>query len=62
MNLPQEFIQYTANLFGSQRWERFEQSFVQETAVSVRFNPWKAKGEAIFPQAEPVPWCEGPFG
>ena len=61
MNLPQEFIQYTANLFGSQRWERFEQSFVQEAAVSVRFNPWKAKGEAIFPQAEPVPWCEGAF-
>lgn len=61
MNLPQEFIQYTANLFGSQRWERFEQSFVQETAVSVRFNPWKAKGEVLFPQAEPVPWCEGAF-
>ena len=61
MNLPQEFIQYTANLFGSQRWERFEQSFVQEAAVSVRFNPWKAKGEALFPQAEPVPWCEGAF-
>ena len=61
MNLPQEFIQYTANLFGSQRWERFEQSFVQEAAVSVRFNPWKAKGESIFPQAEPVPWCEGAF-
>lgn len=61
MNLPQEFIQYTANLFGSQRWERFEQSFVQETAVSVRFNPWKAKGEALFPLAEPVPWCEGAF-
>ena len=61
MNLPQEFIQYTANLFGSQRWERFEQSFVQEAAVSVRFNPWKAKGETLFPQAEPVPWCEGAF-
>lgn len=61
MNLPQEFIQYTTNLFGSQRWERFEQSFVQEAAVSVRFNPWKAKGEVLFPQAEPVPWCEGAF-
>ncbi len=61
MNLPQEFIQYTANLFGSQRWERFEQSFVQEAAVSVRLNPWKAKGEVLFPQAEPVPWCEGAF-
>lgn len=61
MNLPQEFIQYTANLFGSQRWERFEQSFVQEASVSVRFNPWKSKGEALFPQAESVPWCEGSF-
>lgn len=61
MNLPQEFIQYTANLFGSRRWERFEQSFVQEAAVSVRINPWKAKGEALFPQADLVPWCEGAF-
>lgn len=61
MNLPQEFIQYIANLFGSRRWERFEQSFVQEAAVSVRINPWKAKGEVLFPQAEPVPWCEGAF-
>lgn len=61
MNLPQEFIQYTTNLFGSRRWKRFEQSFVQEAAVSVRINPWKAKGEVLFPQAEPVPWCEGAF-
>lgn len=62
MNLPQEFIQYTANLFGSQRWERFEQSFVQEAAVSVRFNPWKAKGEAIFHRLSRCRGARGPFG
>lgn len=60
MNLPQEFIEYTSNLFGAVRWERFVQSFLHETPVSVRMNPWKA-AENLFPQAEPVPWCNHGF-
>ena len=60
MNLPQEFTQYTASLFGPQRWERFVQAFEQEAAVSVRLNPWKALKNP-FSQAEPVPWCQGGF-
>lgn len=56
MNLPQEFIEYTSQLFGDVRWERFAQSFLHETPVSVRINPWKAT-ENPFPNADPVPWC-----
>lgn len=60
MSLPQEFIEYTSKLFGAVRWERFVQSFLHETPVSVRMNPWKA-AENLFPQAEPVPWCNHGF-
>lgn len=60
MNLPQEFTEYTADLFGPQRWDAFVQSFAQEAAVSVRLNPWKAKKNP-FPQAVPVPWCKQGF-
>lgn len=60
MTLPQEFIEYTSKLFGNVRWERFVQSFLHETPVSVRMNPWKGEGNP-FPQAEPVPWCRQGF-
>ena len=61
MQLPQEFVDYTSALFGPQRWERFIQSFTQNMPVSVRFNPWKYKGDALFAQAVPVPWCQQGF-
>ena len=60
MTLPQEFADYTSRLFGAARWERFVQSFLQETPVSVRINPWKA-AENPFPNADPVPWCRQGF-
>ena len=60
MNLPQEFTDYTSRLFGAARWKRFVQSFLQETPVSVRINPWKA-AENPFPNADPVPWCRQGF-
>lgn len=60
MILPPEFTEYTSNLFGADRWERFVQSFSHEAPVSVRLNPWKAD-ENPFPQAEPVPWCRQGF-
>lgn len=47
-------------MFGAERWERFVQSFLHETPVSVRLNPWKA-AENPFPQMEPVPWCRQGF-
>lgn len=60
MTLPQEFIEYTSRLFGAVRWERFVQSFLQETPISVRLNPWKAS-ENPFSNVEPVPWCRQGF-
>lgn len=58
MNLPQEFISYTAALFGAQRWECFLQAFDGPAATSVRLNPWKCEPEPVFAQATPVPWCK----
>ena len=60
MTLPQEFTEYTSQLFGAARWERFVQAFMQETPVSVRLNPWKVT-ENPFPNAAPVPWCRQGF-
>lgn len=60
MILSQEFINYTSQLFGAERWKRFEQALLQETPVSVRINPWKAT-ENPFSNAEPVPWCNQGF-
>lgn len=60
MTLPQEFINYTSQLFGAERWTRFEQALLQETPVSVRLNPWKAT-ENPFSNSTPVPWCRQGF-
>jgi len=58
MKLPQDFISYTAALFGAQRWERFLHAFDCPSPVSVRLNPWKRPTEPIFAQTIPVPWCQ----
>jgi len=58
MNLPQEFIDYTSALFGSQRWEHFLKALDEKATTSIRFNPWKYRQEQIFPNAKPVPWCK----
>ena len=58
MQLPQEFIDYTSALFGATRWERCLQAFGQPPATSIRFNPFKYRGEAVFPNASAVPWCQ----
>ena len=61
MTLPKEFVEYTSDLFGPKRWPLFVQAFMQEPAVSVRFNPWKFRQEYIPPGAIPVPWCQHGF-
>ncbi len=58
MYLPPEFISYTSALFGPERWHAFVQSLEQPAATSVRLNPWKVPADPIFPDAEPVPWCQ----
>ena len=59
MLLPQEFIDYTSNLFGPELWPLFLKALEEPSSVSVRLNPWKiAKGEQLFAGAKPVPWCK----
>ena len=58
MYLPPEFISYTSSLFGAERWQRFLQSFNNQIPTSIRFNPWKYKGQTLFAQQTPVPWCK----
>lgn len=58
MNLPQDFITYTARLFGQPRWQRFVQALNEPSPISVRFNPWKYRQESIFSQMVAVPWCQ----
>lgn len=58
MHLPQEFISYTSNLFGVERWQRFLNAFNDEPVTSIRLNPFKYPSEPIFPSMTPVPWCK----
>ena len=58
MNLPQEFIDYTSDLLGTELWQQFVNSFDEMPSVSVRYNPWKCKQEDLPKTAKPVPWCE----
>lgn len=57
-HLPKEFISYTADLFGAQRWERFLQAFDHPAPTSIRLNPWKYRQETVFPSMELIPWCK----
>ncbi len=58
MHLPQEFVSYASNLFGPPRWQRFLDAFNEAPVTSVRLNPFKYRGEPIFPSMTPVPWCK----
>ena len=53
--LPAEFISYTRQLMGEERFERYLQSFEEEAPVSIRLNPKRPAGEPI--DGEQVPWC-----
>ena len=64
VSLPQEFISYTKEIFGEERWQRYLRSFSEEPPVSIRFNPYKnieTKEDSQFSilntQCTPVPWC-----
>lgn len=58
MYLPREFSEYTAALFGPQRWQHFLQALDAPAETSVRLNPWKCGEGPVFPQRTPVPWCK----
>lgn len=58
MFLPSAFTTYTSALLGPARWQRFLQAFEQPVPTSVRFNPFKYRGETIFPHTTLIPWCK----
>lgn len=59
MDFPKEFIEYTSRLFGEERWQKFLDSFSQETPVSVRYNPFKPVSDMF--DGERVPWCKDAY-
>ena len=60
--LPIEFTEYTRQLMGDERFERYLQSFEEEAPVSIRLNPKKMKDSGWkVEDAEPVPWCRNAY-
>lgn len=72
--LPQEFIDYTSRLFGTERWQRYVDSFGEALPVSVRYNPFKPLALLQEPAADEcsaaphlpqnsvqVPWCRNAY-
>ena len=56
--LPAIFTEKTRQLMGEERFERYLQSFEEDTPVSIRLNPLKmADGRWKMEDAETVPWC-----
>jgi len=62
MQLPDDFIRYTREMMGEERFQRYLNSFNEPVPVSIRMNPMKS-GHTM-PDAgwtvvdgEPVPWC-----
>ena len=57
--LPELFTEYTRQLMGEERFERYLQSFGEDAPVSIRLNPKKlAVGNwQLAVSHEPVPWC-----
>ena len=61
-NLPAAFSDYTRQLMGEERFERYLKSFEEDVPVSIRLNPMKIKeGEWQMEDAEPVPWCRNGY-
>ena len=57
MQLPNDFIQQTLQLFGNERFERFVKALDSEPPVSIRLNGQKVPG-AVPCEGTQVPWCE----
>ena len=55
--LPVAFTEYTRQLMGDERFERYLHSFEEEPPVSIRLNPMKTEGMTVI-DGERVPWCE----
>ena len=62
-NLPAAFIEYTRQLMGENRFERYLKSFEEEAPVSIRLNPKKLDLSQwqLDVSHEPVPWCRNGY-
>lgn len=56
---PEDFISYTRDIFGEERWQRFVDAFDEVTPVSIRLNPFKPFDDDR--TKESVPWCRNGF-
>lgn len=63
MTLPEEFVKYTKEVFGAERWDNYLSAFRGEPPVSIRLNPFKIKEIAPFSElkAKDVPWCRNAY-
>lgn len=60
--LPLQFTEYTRQLMGAERFERYLKSFEEPAPVSIRLNPKKmADGGWMMDDVEQVPWCRGGY-
>ena len=62
--LPLQFTEYTRQLMGAERFERYLKSFEEPAPVSIRLNPRKGlevRGEKFEVRGEPVDWCRGGY-
>ena len=63
--LPLQFTEYTHQLMGAERFERYLKSFEEPVPVSIRLNPKKmleVRGERLeVIDGEPVDWCRGGY-
>ena len=60
MLLPEEFISYTRQTMGDERFRRYQESFGEEPPVSIRLNPQKTEGMTV-DGSEAVPWCRNGY-
>ena len=60
MLLPEEFISYTRQTMGDERFRRYQESFGEEPPVSIRLNPQKTEGMTV-DGGEAVPWCRNGY-
>ena len=60
--LPVLFTEYTRQLMGDERFERYLKSFEEDAPVSIRLNPLKMEERRWkVEDAEQVPWCQNGY-
>ena len=58
--LPAAFTEYTRQLMGDERFERYLGSFEEAAPTSIRLNPAKTQGMEVV-DGEQVPWCRDAY-